>query len=376
MLVFIVARGHPVWDRAGLGMFEWDQAKALNDADVSVVFLAFDCRSIRRWRKFGYRYETIDGIPVIGMSVPLGNINKKLFYRISRWVFAKLYSKARDKYGRPDVIHPHFTNIAVSVLPVSYAERIPMIFTEHSSLIIQETIPDDLYPFYKDVYKNASKIISVSTSLSTHIEKHFGVSSYVIPNIVDTSIFAPLDDCKRQNKLVVVTAGSLLKNKRHDATIRAINVLKDEYPDVKLLICGEGPEHDALYNLIARLGLENNVQLLGGMSRIDLAYVFQNSDFFVLPSSFETFGLVYMEAMATGLPVIATRCGGPEDFVNFENGLLVAVDDQSALENAMSYMIGHYGEYRKERISAFVHDRFSPNAISKQLVHIYHEVSQ
>ena len=97
-------------------------------------------------------------------------------------------------------------------------------------------------------------------------------------------------------------------------------------------------------------------------------------DAFVLASRRETFGVVYIEAMAAGLPVIATRCGGPEDFVTEENGILIPVDDAAALTDAMEHMMLHRREYDSASISADIRRKFAPETIAARLTDIYKTV--
>ena len=84
--------------------------------------------------------------------------------------------------------------------------------------------------------------------------------------------------------------------------------------------------------------------------------------------------MVYIEAMATGLPVIATRCMGPEDFVNDENGILVPPEDAAAFADAMERMIRSRDRYDSEAIAAFVRSRFSPQNVAEQLTQVDKEI--
>ena len=95
---------------------------------------------------------------------------------------------------------------------------------------------------------------------------------------------------------------------------------------------------------------------------------------FVLPSKYETFGVVYLEAMACGLPVIATRCGGPESFVDETNGILIPVDDEPALVSAFKYMLENADKYDQERIACATVERFSPNAVVRMIIKEYEKV--
>ena len=100
----------------------------------------------------------------------------------------------------------------------------------------------------------------------------------------------------------------------------------------------------------------------------------QQSDMFVLPSRSETFGVVYIEATACGLPIIATDCGGPKEIVTPQNGVLIPMDDTDALANAILHMTAHLSDYDRQAIAADCQARFSPEVIAKQLTDIFEKV--
>lgn len=376
MKVFLVAGGHPQWNKTGEGIFAWDQALALKKSGLNIIYLVLDCRSIRRKRKLGFRFETVENIPILGLSVPLGRIHFYIFSVIARFFFGILFKKAVKLFGRPDIIHTHFIGMGVSALKVSIRESIPLIHTEHSSLIIQGNIGKCKLFIYAKVYRHATKVIAVSRALSKKIKLQFGVEAEVIPNVVDLAIFS-LDNStvKRDGELRIVSAGNLIPSKQHDLTISTFSDLLCDFPSIHLTICGSGSDYGKLSNMINELNLRSHVTLIGHIPREKLARLFHNSSFFVLPSRFETFGLVYAEAMAAGLPVIATKCGGPEDIIiDCEEGLLIEVDDRDALEAAMRYMILNVDNFDRSTISKNALHRFSPERIAIELINIYSDV--
>ena len=105
-----------------------------------------------------------------------------------------------------------------------------------------------------------------------------------------------------------------------------------------------------------------------------MAEEYRDADAFVLASRLETFGVVYIEAMAAGLPVIATACGGPEDFVSPDNGILVPKEDVPALADAMERMIRTRESYDSAAIARFARDRFSPAAVAGELEAVYRQI--
>ena len=130
---------------------------------------------------------------------------------------------------------------------------------------------------------------------------------------------------------------------------------------------GDGPEMPALRQQAEELGISESVTFTGTYIRSDFAAELLKSDCFVLPSRSETFGIVYAEALATGTPVIATKCGGPEDFVDDTNGLLVPVDDVSALADAMKQMMTEADRYDPKSMAEECNRRFSSEVIGREL---------
>ena len=141
------------------------------------------------------------------------------------------------------------------------------------------------------------------------------------------------------------------------------------------MIGGEGPEKLSLKRLVKILGVEDQVSFLGKLSRVQVVEVISSSDSFVLPSHYETFGVVLIEALALGKPVIATRCGGPESIVLNSDGFLVERNNKEVLANAMKKMIDHISDYDPQEIRKSCLSRFGAPIIVKQLIALYDQVN-
>ena len=114
---------------------------------------------------------------------------------------------------------------------------------------------------------------------------------------------------------------------------------------MKLKIGGKGPEEAKLHQLAADLNLGGSVEFLGGLKNEEVLKLMYESDAFVLASRIETFGVVFIEALAQGLPVVATRCGGPESIVTPANGLLIDTENQQALTEALIALHDNHRQY-------------------------------
>ena len=141
--------------------------------------------------------------------------------------------------------------------------------------------------------------------------------------------------------------------------------------NVELVIGGEGAEKDNLNNLANQLGISGQVTFLGPVNREQVKHEMQQCNVFVLASRFETFGVVFIEALATGKPILATKCGGPEAIVNKINGCLVPTENSTELSRAMEYMKENYHMYNPVEIRKDCIERFSENAIIKKVSQLY-----
>jgi glycosyltransferase involved in cell wall biosynthesis len=126
-------------------------------------------------------------------------------------------------------------------------------------------------------------------------------------------------------------------------------------------------------NLSVSLGIDSFIEWLSVLNRAQVCESLQQSDCFIMPSKSESLGVVYIEAIACGKPVIATNCGGPADIINDGNGLLVETGNVDAIANAMIYMIEHGKEYNSEFIRQDFLQRFSRQPVVKKVKQFYDE---
>lgn len=386
MLTFILSRGIPTEQYPTNGVFEFDQACALQEAGCQVVFLALDLRSARRVRRWGFQSFTRNGVAVRVLSVPLGNLPKKIFYPIGSWALQKLYARAVKEFGKPDVLHAHFTDYGYLAAKLKETEQVPLVLTEHSSLVNQDKLPSDIEQAAKLAFARADKLIAVSPALAEKMREHSHRSVLWIPDMVDTELFSYTDEHEQMRSLweeteleggefSFLSCGNLRKVKRMDVLIQAFARAFRDCPKVHLTICGQGEEEGNLRKLIYDLKMENRIELAGIRPREEIAQRLQQADCFVLASVSETFGVSYLEALSCGVPVIATRCGGPECFVNEHNGLMVEPDDVEGLASAMLTMYCNGGSYNRAAIAQEVRNHYSSQAVAARLMEQYEQLT-
>ncbi|MEG0517596.1 MAG: glycosyltransferase, partial [Bacteroidales bacterium] len=217
----------------------------------------------------------------------------------------------------PDLVHAHFTRIAAMASVLKKTHKIPFVITEHSSKMIEPTLSKELIYYAEKAYFNADEVVCVSKSLADNLYEKFKINCKLIPNIVDTDkiSYRPMD----HSKFTFISVGNLIQRKGFDILLSAFRNMKNV--DTQLHIIGSGEERGNLQNFINTHELNTRVKLLGYKNREEIAGIMNMGDAFVLASKRETFGVVFIEAMLAGLPVVATRCGGPENFINKSNGI-------------------------------------------------------
>ena len=388
MKILIVSRGTPA---SGTAPFEADQARALAAAGHEVVMLALDLRSIRHRRPLGVSVRRDGEFPVVVSSSPLGAIPASLFYPAGVRAFRKGYRAAVKAFGAFDIVHAHFPDNGYFVVKGLEGRegRCPsalpkLVITEHSSWMNRplEEIPAEKRSYARMAYQGADCVLAVSHALAAHIEENFGVRCGVVPNCYDTAIFGvegregrcpsgSIDSAEGRcpsGKTRFISVGNLVPIKQMELLVKCF---AEVFPhgEASLRIVGDGERRCALEALL-REWPEADIRLAGRKAREAIAAELRASDVFVLLSARETFGVAYVEAMAEGLPVIATCCGGPEDFVTAENGLLVG-DSEEEIKEAFRRMNAGYAKYDREKIARSVSDRFSPKAVAEQLEKVY-----
>ncbi|MGS0972993.1 MAG: glycosyltransferase [Candidatus Izemoplasmataceae bacterium] len=373
MYTLFITRGYPTSKFKTNGIFEFDQAKALVDLGCKVVYIAIDLRSIRRWRKWGIERQNIEGVEIYAINIPLGRISKGILWKFRFLGLKMLYKKIIRKQGKPDIVHAHFTDLAFAASKLKDMIRVPLVITEHSSKINKDKIDEKLYKIAKIAYSKANTIISVSPSLVKMIKNNFHEESIYVPNIVDLTIFKHCKKIEHDN-FSFVSTGNLINSKRMDLTIEAFYEAFDGNPQVTLNIFGQGPNHNQLQDMISKYGLNAQIKLMGFCSRQQIAEQLLKTDCFVLASQSETFGVAYIEALAMGVPVIATKCGGPEAFINENNGLLIDVDSKRQLINSMIFMYENPCKYDAKRIIEETRYQFSPEMVGNKIISVYKKV--
>jgi glycosyltransferase involved in cell wall biosynthesis len=306
-----------------------------------------------------------------GLNIP--KLSKYLGWLSTR----KLVKDYIKQNGKPDIIHSHFSFWSGWVAQrISMEFQIPYVITEHSSAFAFNLYKKGKFLNIKDSFLKANALISVSSSLADSIQRVLNqdLNFKIIPNMVDTSFFVPDEKRKSEKKVSFFALGNLRSSKGYDFLIESFHKAFQKNKSIELKIGGEGPEREKLESLIQEYGLDSSVKLLGGCKRDDVLEQMQKADFFVHPSDYETFGVVLIEAMSCGLPVIYTKGSGPEEFIPTSCGRAIDKRNINQLAEAIIEFSDSKVEFNREEIREHIIKRFSSESIAKELTNLYQKV--
>lgn len=376
MTIFLIARGCPTPSDPTWGCFELDQAIALSELGHKVVILSVDTRTRLRWRKIGIKERTYGSVHALDMFLfPFSYriIGWNLRQKIAAVLLLKLYDYACQKFGKPDILYSHYLFNSQLAVAVKQKYHTPLVAVEHWSALNIRPVPKWVRTMVNATYPYADRVVTVSESLKQSINEFHKVSDIsIVHNMAGrefTHISVPT------HPFTFVATGRLVYGKGFDLLPTAFSKVKDLLPtDWQMLIIGDGDEHAGLQRQINDSGLQNHIRLLGRKTKTEIASLLQNSDVFILPSRGENFSVAVLEALACGLPVIASITGGIRECITDKNGLLFPVDDIDALAAAIQTMYTNRTQYSHEAIAADCQSHFSPQVIAQQLTNIFQQV--
>jgi glycosyltransferase involved in cell wall biosynthesis len=276
-------------------------------------------------------------------------------------------------FGRPDIVHAQNTIWAGHIARrVCEATRLPYVVTEHSSLFLMGKTPGGARGYIERALKKAARVLAVSSKLAESMKPFVRDREIeIVPNLVDLGFFT-IGSPRGETPYVFLAASHLNKNKGVDALVRSFACGFRGDRSTRLHIGGDGPERRSLEALVAELGVGEQVFFLGHLARTGVREAMWGANALVHPSHNETFGIVLIEALATGIPVIATRCGGPEDIVTEELGILVDPGSVEQLAAALRTMRATR-RYSSADLRENVARRFGAEAVGRRLEGIYQE---
>ncbi|MBR5835360.1 MAG: glycosyltransferase [Bacteroidales bacterium] len=377
MRIFVIANGYPTDREPQFGCFEKDQALELVNQGHEVTLLYVDGRFRKYRRKPGITHKVENNINIYGIYwLPIVFIrifSYKLAHKFRSFLLDLLFRHALRRQEKPDVIYAHYCYNIANAAGISRNYGIPLVGIEHWSLINQDILPAKVRYLGNIAYANADSLIAVSDALARSISTKFGYEAKVINDMVGKEFISEDIAEPANQRFRFIAIGSLIPRKGFDKLIEAFNETGLYKKNCELIIIGSGPESDNLKMLINTNKLNNFVNLAGRRTKHEIIGYLKESNAFVLSSDVETFGVVCIEAMALGVPVIATACGGPEEFINEGNGILVKNNDVRELAEAMIRMYEKRSDFDRKAIADECKIKFAPDVIAGQLVQVFEQ---
>jgi phosphatidylinositol alpha-1,6-mannosyltransferase len=256
----------------------------------------------------------------------------------------------------------------------------PLIITSHGTDVTLLEKSPAYAGIASRVYRHARAVTAVSSFLGRSISKLTGISVEritVAPMPFNLDKFSSQGGAGRE-KGYILSAGRLNEQKGMEYLIKAGKVLKDMDYKFKMVLLGDGPLRSRFERLVDELGLERYVELPGAVLHSEIPLYYKKAEIFVLPSVNEGFGVVLVEALASGAPVIGADSGGITDIIkDGDTGLLVKPKDEYSLAQALKKFLDdpHLARETAERGRKYIMDNFSPETIASKFEKIYSGVN-
>lgn len=253
---------------------------------------------------------------------------------------------------------------------------LPFVVTAHGQDLYSNLRRRSWRGEVEQAVRTAAAVVCVSRRLADDAVRLVGADPakvVVIPNTYDTARFRYVER-SRAGAPRFIAVGRLVPEKGHDVLLDAFASVASALGGARLTIVGDGVMRSVLEFRARHLGISGSVRFTGALAGEALVAELAAADVFVLPSRSEGFGVVLVEAMATGLPVVATRCGGPEDIVTRSDGILVEVEDSADLARGMREAAGKLDAFDGATIARNAAARYSPTTIAARLVRVYEDI--
>lgn len=390
MNIVIIPAFYQSKNRPTLGSFFLEQAIALRKSGHQVTILYCDTYSVKCVKEW-IVYQEKPASQIQGVQI----YREKCFCPLKHGMegykeaFFKGIERLWEKYIKNqivDIIHAHCCVWAgYAAMKLSEKTKIPYVITEHATMfqLHRNEISSANNEVIREAFQKAAKVICVSSAFAKLLSEYTNHIE-VIGNVVNCEQFQTSpqslgthEGCRFLTVCYMEEEAQLYK-KGMDILIKAWAKVIPKYPQSELIIGGGGKAKEKVVEWTKEYQVTESVKFLGALERSEVVEQMQLCDCFVLPSRYETFGVVYIEAFACGKPVIAAANGGPDDFIHAFNGILVEPEHEEELVQALEKMIEAAGQqdspYQPERIAAYVKEKFSYQAIAQQLEEAYKAV--
>jgi glycosyltransferase involved in cell wall biosynthesis len=384
MKLFIIPSWYPTKLYPKSGTFFRERANILHKSGNSVHIINAIIHSLRNIIYLSnISKKPIEFIDDFGIStLQIEAINQAPKYENGAFkqqhkIWNQIFQDAINRYGPPDGVLIYSTIWAgVSLTETLKEMKIPFGISEHLKEFL---LPNGFTKKQKNeihrCYSQASFIAATSSPLLQKMKYQFPEvedKMTIIPNPVDTDLFKPNPAISKNSKspFHFIACGLFRAEKEFLFLLDSFHVLSKKY-DCILTLVGDGTQESQLRKKVKQLNLENRVSFPGYLQPEALVKKMGEAHALVLSSSVETFGMVVIEAMACGLPVVATKCGGPEFTLQKDTGILVKSNEVESLAAGMEKMMNKYLMFNRNEIRETAVKRFSTKAYAETIQQLF-----
>jgi glycosyltransferase involved in cell wall biosynthesis len=252
--------------------------------------------------------------------------------------------------NRYDLVHAFF-GLPTGWLCYRTANRLPYIISlrgsdvpgGHARLQLEYKL---LGPLLKRIWQKAAALVACSDGLKNRALRFLTSANIdIIPNGIDLDKFHPVANKELSGELKLLTVGRLSVTKRFEMLVEAVEILNKQGKNVRLTISGGGGLLDELKNIVEQKKLTNVINLTGRIETEKMPDVYRQHDMFVSASMQEGMSNAMLEAMASGLPIITTKCEGVEELIS-DNGFVVGTDSAESLAEAIIRLADNRQQYK------------------------------
>lgn len=379
MNIIIIPSWYPKDSCDAVGSFFREQAIALSKySDHNIIVVVFDNYGIRTFLngKKPKKEDYIDnGVHIIRQPI-FGNSNS--FSKFGLTARKKVIAKVLDNLDLSikTIFHAH-SAINEGYFAGIYAKHfnLPLIITEHHSMFIEKSANKNALVKFESCIKTCNKMLFVSGKFKERMECIFGEikNSDVIHNPVNLTKIKLTKN--KENKLFTyLCVGGLQKRKGIHFLIDAFTKSFKSNKAVILKIIGNGKMYDSLRDKINAMEMSEQIYLLGSVAREDIGSYYEKANAFALTSECESFGIVYIEALSAGIPVLGTKGEGDEEIINSECGLLTEYGNIEEISKALEYVFNNYSQYDCNKIREYCENNFSERIFVEKMEKFYEEL--
>jgi len=335
------------------------------------------------------QYEESDGVKIYRTPIELGHPS----FIVWTLLFNHFMEKKIGMLSRNikfDVIHAHDWLVAFASIASKHYLKAPLISTIHSTEIGRSYGLHNPDSYLIDGIEwwltyESKRVIVASNSMKNEVEGHFRLPSWkidVIPNAVDASKYEITVDralVKRRfgidsSERIVLFVGRLVPQKGVEYLIMATPKIVAQHPEARIVIVGDGWSKDQLWNLAASTGYRHKITFLGFLSDQDLIELTLSSDVLVVPSIYEPFGIVALEGMAAGVPVVASNTGGLAEVIEHDKtGFLAYRENSDSIAWGVNKILSDsdYASQLVQNAKRKIREVYSWDAVAKRTVETY-----